>query len=84
MSNSHIRGSDIELAITKPLHSVSHALFLDRPRRWLEDRAGNGEKPVASVLLPTATTKPNATTATTGASAASTTPSTLPPVPPIR
>ena len=75
---------DIELAITKPLHSVSHALFLDRPRRWLEDRAGNGEKPVASVLLPTATTTPNATTATTGAGAASTTPSTLPPVPPRR
>src|SRR6516162_9596329 len=35
---------DVELAITKPLHSMSHALFLDRPRQWLEDRAGNGEK----------------------------------------
>src|SRR5439155_26454597 len=26
---------DLELAITKPLRSVSHALFLDRPRDWL-------------------------------------------------
>jgi hypothetical protein len=72
---------DIELAITKPLHSVSHALFLDRPRQWLEDRAGNVDKPVASVLLPTATTAVPATTATTVLGAATTTPSTVPVVP---
>jgi uncharacterized protein len=74
---------DIELAITKPLHSVSHALFLDRPRQWLEDRAGNGEKPVASVLLPTATTAVPSPTATTVVGPA-TTASTVPVVPPRR
>jgi hypothetical protein len=72
---------DIELAITKPLHSVSHALFLDRPRRWLEDRAGNGEKPVAAVLLPTATTAVPPGTAATVVGAATSTPSPAPVVP---
>jgi hypothetical protein len=60
---------DIALAVTKPLHAVSHALFLDRPRQWLEDRSGNGEKPVASVLLPTA---PVGATSTTVVGAAAT------------
>jgi hypothetical protein len=71
---------DVALAVTKPLHSVSHALFLDRPRQWLEDRAGNGEKPVSSVLLPAAAPGTTSTTVV----GATTTPSTTPVVPPRR
>jgi hypothetical protein len=72
---------DVALAITRPLHTVSHALFLDRPRQWLEDRAGNGDKPVASVLLPAAAP---VSTSTTVVGAPTTTPSTTPAVPPRR
>jgi hypothetical protein len=69
---------DIALAITGPLHSVSHAFYLDRPRQWLEDRAGNEAKPVAPVLLPSAAPATTTTTATTVAGAP---PTTAPPIP---
>jgi hypothetical protein len=81
------RTRDIALAITKPLNSVSHALFLDRPRQWVESLAGHEEQPVANVLLPTATTAPAATTAPTvpGAPPIASPPTTPPPPPePVR
>jgi hypothetical protein len=31
---------DVSLALTEPLEDVSHAVFLDRPRRWLKQAVG--------------------------------------------
>ncbi|MEO7556649.1 MAG: DUF459 domain-containing protein [Acidimicrobiales bacterium] len=54
-------GRDVALAITRPLASVSHALFLDRPREWLASWTGHGDPPKADtfgagVTVPTAAT----------------------------
>ena len=67
---------DVALFITKPMRSVSHALFLDRPREWIADVANRDEQPVASVLLPAASVAPTTTLASSG-------PSTTAPPPPI-
>ena len=57
---------DIALDVTRPLHSVSHSLYLDRPEQWLETLAGRRDQPVAPVLLPTATTAAPPTGTATG------------------
>ena len=70
-------GRDVALAITKPLKSFSHALFLDRPRDWLASLTGHEDQPASSLLL-AATTTTTSTTTTTTTAPASTTVTTVP------
>jgi len=46
---------DLGLALTKPLASLSHALYLDRPRQWLKEALGRGsdDRIVSTITLPT-------------------------------
>jgi len=78
------RGRDVALAITRPLASVSHALFLDRPREWFASVTGHEDAPKidtfgAGVTVPTAaTTVPSVPTTVPSDPAVTTVP---PPVP---
>ena len=60
----------VALAITKPLESTSHALFLDRPRSWLKDalgRSGDDTIDTRVVVLPPPPTKTSRPALETGA-----------------
>jgi uncharacterized protein len=66
------RGRDLLLDVARPASSLSHALFLDRPREWLASWTGHEDGPSgttfgSAVSAPSATTAPS-TTATTPAS----------------
>ena len=66
-------GRDIALHITEPLASLSHSLYLDRPREWLASATGHEDPPTAAEFTAPPTTAPQTTTTTTTATVPPTT-----------